>query len=114
MVKTIKGKLTISVICIVAVSIVLTTAGIVMVAGGRLIKDQTEALQLNADKYAEEINTWIENEKMLAKGAANGIEAAGNIQDEFIQSVLDTYAADREELLNLYCGTKESRFIQSN
>lgn len=114
MVKTIKGKLTISVICIVAVSIVLTTAGIVMVAGRRLIKDQTEALQLNADKYAEEINTWIENEKMLAKGAANGIEAAGNIQDEFIQSVLDTYAADREELLNLYCGTKESRFIQSN
>lgn len=82
MVKTIKGKLTISVICIVAVSIVLTTAGIVMVAGRRLIKDQTEALQLNADKYAEEINTWIENEKMLAKGAANGIEAAGNIPDE--------------------------------
>lgn len=114
MVKTIKGKLTISVICIVAVSIVLTTAGIVMVAGRRLIKDQTEALQLNADKYAEEINTWIENEKMLAKGAANGIEAAGNTQDEFIQSVLDKYAADREELLNLYCGTKESRFIQSN
>ena len=86
MVKTIKGKLTISVICIVAVSIVLTTAGIVMVAGRRLIKDQTEALQLNADKYAEEINTWIENEKMLAKGAANGIEAAENTQDEFIQS----------------------------
>ena len=27
---------------------------------------------------------------------------------------MDTHAAGREELLNLYCGTKDSRFIQSN
>ncbi len=112
--KTIKGKLTVSVICIVAVSIVLTTVGVVMVAGRRLTQDQRAALQLNADKYAEEINTWIENEKMLAGGAANSIAAAENTEDEFLQSVLDTFASGREELLNLYCGTKESRFIQSN
>lgn len=112
--KTIKGKLTMSVICIVAVSIILTTVGIVAVAGRNLIKNQTEALQLNADKYAEEINTWIENEKQLADGAANSIEAAGNTDARFIQSVMDTYAAGREELLNLYCGTKDSQFIQSN
>lgn len=112
--RTIKGKLTISVICMVVISILLTTVGIVIVAGKRLIKDQTEALQIYADKYAEEINTWIENEKMLAKGAANCIEAAGNADEDFIQSVMDTYAAGREELLNLYCGTKDSKFIQSN
>lgn len=112
--KTIKGKLTLSVICIVAVSIILTTVGIVVVAGRNLIQNQTEALQLNADKYAEEINTWIENEKLLADGAANSIEAAENTDVNFIQSVMDTYAAGREELLNLYCGTKDSKFIQSN
>lgn len=112
--KTIKGKLTISVIFIVAVSIVLTTIGIVLVAGRHLIRNQTEAVQLNADRYAEEINTWIENEKMLAEGAANSIEAAGNTEHAFIQSVMDTYAEGREELLNLYCGTKDSAFIQSN
>lgn len=112
--RTIKGKLTMSVICIVVVSIMLTTIGTVIVAGRHLIQNQTETLQLNADKYAEEINTWIENEKMLADGAANSIEAAGNTTDAFIQSVMDTYAKDREELLNLYCGTKDSKFIQSN
>lgn len=112
--RTIKGKLTISVICIVAVSILLTTAGIVVIAGRNLMKGQREALQLNADKYAEEINTWIENEKMLAQGAAKGIEAIGSTQEEIIQSVLDTCAKDRAELLNLYCGTKDSRFLQSN
>ena len=103
-----------TVICIVAASILLTTIGIVIVAGRQLIQNQTEALQLNADRYAEEINTWIENEKMLAAGAASSIEAAANTEEQFIQSVMDTYAKDREELLNLYCGTKDSKFIQSN
>lgn len=112
--KTIKGKLTISVIFIVALSIILTTVGIVIVAGKHLIQNQTEAVQLNADRYAGEINTWIENEKMLAEGAANSIEAAENMDDVFIQSVMDTYSEGREELLNLYCGTKDSKFIQSN
>ena len=112
--KTIKGKLTLNVICIVAVSIILTTAGIVILAGRNLIQKQTEALQLNADKYAEEINTWIEAEKLLTDGAANSIEAAANTDVKFIQSVVDTYASGREEILNLYCGTKDSKFIQSN
>ncbi len=66
--RTIKGRLTTSVICIVAVSILLTTLGIVMIAGQRMMAEQKDILQLYADKYAEEINTWIENEKMLAKG----------------------------------------------
>lgn len=112
--RTMKGKLTISVIGIVMASIMLTTIGTVVVAGRNLIQDQTEALQLNAEKYAEEINTWIENEKMLADGAANSIEAAADTTDGLIQSVLDTFAADRTELLNLYCGTKDSKFLQSN
>lgn len=112
--RTIKGKLTTSVIWMVVVSILLTTMGIIIVAGKRLIRDQTEALQIYADRYAEEINTWIENEKMLADGAANSIEAAQNTNSDFIQSVMDTFASGRGELLNLYCGTKDSRFIQSN
>ncbi len=112
--RTIKGKLTISVIFMVVMSILLTTAAILTVAGRRLMEDQMETLQLYADKYAGEINTWIENEKMLAEGTANGIEAAGSIEDDTLQEILNTYAAGRGELLNLYCGTKDSRFIQSN
>lgn len=112
--KTIKGRLTISVIGIVVASILLTTVGIIAVAGNRMIQVQTQALQLNADKYAEEINTWIENEKMLADGVSDSIKANGKTDTDFVQSVVDTHAVGREELLNLYCGTKDSRFIQSN
>lgn len=114
MTKTMKGRLTVSVICIVAVSILLTTVGIVMIAGNRMMTEQKDILQLHADKYAEEINTWIENEKMLAKGTADSIEAAGSLDTDFLQSVVDVHAKGRGELLNLYCGTKDSAFIQSN
>lgn len=114
MTKTMKGRLTISVICIVAVSILLTTLGAVMIAGKRMMTEQKDILQLYADKYAEEINTWIENEKMLAKGTADSIAAMGSLDEEFLQSVVDVHAKGRDELLNLYCGTKDSAFIQSN
>ncbi len=114
MLKTIKGRLTASVIGIVVGSILLTTAGIIVIAGRRMIADQTQALQLNADKYAEEINTWIENEKMLADGTADSVGAGKNTGDEFVQAIVDAHAAGREELLNLYCGTSDGRFIQSN
>lgn len=114
MTKTMKGRLTISVICIVAVSILFTTLGIVMIAGKRMMTEQKDILQLYADRYAEEINTWIENEKMLAKGTADSIAAAGSLDETFLQTVLDVHAKERDELLNLYCGTKDSVFIQSN
>ncbi len=51
---------------------------------------------------------------MLAEGAAGSIRAGGRTDTDFLQSVVDAHAQDREELLNLYCGTKDSRFIQSN
>ena len=114
MLKTIKGRLTVSMIGIVVASILLTTMGIITVAARQTIQDQTQALQLNADKYAEEINTWIENEKMLADGAAKSIAAGGTIDTDYVQSVVDSHAAGRQELLYLYCGTKDSSFIQSN
>lgn len=114
MLRTIKGKLTFSVIGIVVASILLTTVGIIAVAGKRMIQDQTQALRLGADKYAEEINTWIEIEKMIADGASSSIEAGKSIETDTVQSVVDAHASGREELLNLYCGTKDSRFIQSN
>lgn len=100
--KTIKGRLTISVIGIVMAGILLTTAGIVTLAGTRMVENRTEALQLYAGKYAEEINTWIEREKMLAQGTADGIAAVGSTEDAFLQSLVESHAKGREELLNLY------------
>ncbi len=112
--KTMKGRLTVYVIIMVAVSILLTTAGAVTVAARSMVRNRAEALQLYADKYAEEINAWIEAEKALAEGTAAGIEAVGNTEDGMLQAIVTAHAAGRGELLNLYCGVADSRFIQSN
>lgn len=112
--KTIKGRLTISIIIIVVGIIILTTVGIISVSGSRLMNKQKEELQIQADKYAEQINTWVESEMMMATGTANSIEATGSLEKGFLQKVVDTHAEGREELLNLYCGTGDSRFYQSN
>ncbi len=114
MLKTIKGRLTVSVIGIVVASILLTMAGITGIAGKRMLRDQTEALQLNADKYAEEINTWIEKEKLLVAGAAASVQAGGSTDTALVQAVVDIHSAGRGEILNLYCGTRDGMFIQSN
>lgn len=112
--RTIKGKLTANVIIIVVTVIVILTAVISSVAGTRLLSKQKNELQLQADRYAEEINTWIESEMMLVKGTANSIEVTGETNADFLQSVVDTHASGRDELLNLYCGTADSAFYQSN
>ena len=112
--RTIKGKLTTSVIVIVVAIIVLTTLGVILIAGNQMTDKSENELQLQADKYANAINTWMENEMMMAEGTANSVEVTGELSGGFLQKVVDTHAEGREELLNLYCGTADSRFYQSN
>lgn len=112
--KTIRGKLTISVIAIVIVIIEAITIGIVGIAGSKLMNSQKDELQLQADRYAQEVNSWIATEKMLVTGAAKSIESTGDMSEAGLQNVVDTYYAGREELLNLYFGTADSKFYQGN
>jgi methyl-accepting chemotaxis protein len=112
--KTIRGKLTSSIIFIVIAIIVLTTLGIVFIAGKQSLQNQKNELQLEADLYAQEINSWIESEKMLVEGAAKSIMADGNTSPEYLQAVVNQYYDGREELLNLYFGSAQSEFYQGN
>lgn len=112
--KTIKGRLTISVILIVVAIIVLTAGAIIEVASNYFLKMECTEIQIQADKYAEEINTWIEEEIMLAQGTANSIMVTGDLSEAALNKTVRTFAEGREELLNLYCGTQTKGFYQSN
>lgn len=112
--KTIRGKLTVSIIAIVVVIIALTTAGLVGIAGAKLVSNQKDQLQIEADRYANEINAWIKEEKMLTTGVANAIAAGGDTSSDTVLRILDEYYNGREELLNLYFGATDSTFTQAN
>lgn len=110
----IKDRLTLTVICIVAVIMVVSTTTILIIAGNSQFRQAKSELQVQADKYAETINTWVESEKTMVEGTADSLEAmrTANLTTDSVQSKIDAHAANRDELLNLYCGTPDKRFIQ--
>ena len=110
----IKDRLTLTVIGIVTVIMVVSATTIMIIAGSNQIRQAKSELQVQADKYAETINTWVENEKTMVEGTADSLEAlkTSDLDSETVQDVIDAHAANREELLNLYCGTPDKRFIQ--
>lgn len=113
--KTIKGKLTINIIAIVITIIVVTTIGVVSVSSNRLLRQEKDELQLQADRYAQEVNAWIDNEKTLVENAAKYVEGTKDLSDEGLLKAVDNYYADRSELLNMYIGREsDGNFIQAN
>lgn len=112
--KTIKGKLTATIILIVTVAQAVIAAVITGMAWSRLQEKQESELSLQAANYAEEINTWMETEIMLVEGVIRGVESVGDLSQESLQAVVDTYYMGRNELLNLYIGTSDSRFVRAN
>ncbi|MCR4640675.1 MAG: methyl-accepting chemotaxis protein [Lachnospiraceae bacterium] len=114
--RTIKAKLTTAVILIVVVAMLLSMGIVVGMSSGTLTKHLTGELQLNADKYANSINSWIEREKGLNIAGAAALKAlpAGSYDREHIQQIVSSESEGRSELLNLYYGTEEKEFIQTD
>ncbi len=113
MMKTIKGKLTFSVILIVAVIVCLTAASILSLTGNTITESKKHELKLESEKYAEVINTWIQEERMVVEDVAKMVELRKSLDKEFITDLVFGYAAQREELQNLYCGTAQGVFIKT-
>lgn len=111
---TIKGKLTYAVILIVALTMLVSTAIIVSSSGKKISKELTAVLQVNADKYANSINSWIEMEKGLNAAGAAAFAALpeGSYDRPHIQSIVTTEAEGHPELLNLYYGMEDKQHIQ--
>ena len=111
---TIKEKLTLVVILIVIAAMLISTAVIVGTAGGKLSGQLADQLQINADKYANSINSWIEMEKGLNSAGAAGISALSD--DSYtvpnVQKMVTTQAAGHPEYLNLYYGMENKTHLQ--
>ena len=114
--KTIKSKLTAVAIIIVVLTMVVSTSIIVSIVSGDLTRNVTESLQLSADMYTNSINGWMEREKGLNIGGAAALESladqaytVGNMQ-----AIVTAESADRANLLNLYYGTYDKIFLQTD
>ncbi len=114
--RTVKGTLTAVVIIIVAAAMLICSAVVIVISGNNLKNGKKNEIQLNADKYAFSINSWIEREKGLNIAGASALAALTN--DSYnvanIQSIVTTESSGRSELLNLYYGTEDKLFVQTD
>ena len=114
--RTIKAKLTAAVIIIVAVVMIVSTSIIVGTSSKNLTEHLKNELQFSADKYANSINSWIELQTGLNTAAAASLKALpdDDYDHDHMQSIVTTESDGRDELLNLYYGTEEKEFIQTD
>ena len=113
MLKTIRGKLTVNIIGIVIAVIVVMSVGLVGVAAKKLMMQQKGELQLEADRYAQEVSTWFEEEKGFASGVAKSIEATGATNQTEVKKILNAYLGTKPEIVSLYMCTVDGKFYQA-
>ena len=111
---TIKGRLTLAVILIVIAAMVVSTSIIVGTSGNKLTSELKNELQINADKYANSINSWIEMEKGLNAAGAAAFAAIpdADYNRDHIQKMVTTEAEGHSEFLNLYYGMEDKMHLQ--
>ncbi len=112
--KTIKGRLTLVVIIIVSLAMFVLAAILIGTSGSNLSSRLKNELQINADKYANSINSWIEMEKGLNAAGAAAFTALpdASYDKAHIQSIVTTEAEGHTEFLNLYYGMESKDHIQ--
>lgn len=104
--KTIKGRLTMIVILIMFIVLYVYATVVILVTDNKVTMLSQHELQLQADRYAEMINTEMEKEKGYASGAASAISALQTAKPDeaSIRNILVEFAAGQKLLLNLYFG----------
>ncbi|MCR5357605.1 MAG: methyl-accepting chemotaxis protein [Lachnospiraceae bacterium] len=113
---TIKGKLTAAVIIIVAVVMLVSTSIIVGTSSKNLTVHLKKELQYSSDKYANSINSWIELQMGLNTAASASFKALPDedYDSAHMQAIVTTESEGRDELLNLYYGTEDKEFLQTD
>lgn len=114
--KTIKAKITSTVIIIVVLALLISNGISVISAGNNIREQQTLKLQVQADKYASDIDEWFEGERTLTEGVAKAVTQLGTATPDFdtLVKIVRAQASDRGELLNMYIGTEGKDFAQSD
>ena len=114
--KTINTKITSTVILIVILALLVSNGISLIVARNSLTSQQTEKLQIQADKYAGTIDEWFEGERTLTEGVAKNVTELDKPDPDYdeLVKIVRAQASDRKELLNLYIGTEGRDFAQSD
>lgn len=119
--KTIKGRLTVTIAAITTLILLIMSTVIVSIAYSKLYNKETTEISLNTKAYAEEFNTFMEEKGGFIEGIANSIVAYGDYSDRAAiksmirkytsimdSSIADVYIAFDNKDLYMASGSEES------
>lgn len=115
--KTIKRMLMLWVSVVMAAAMILLSMGVVAISANRLTSDAERLLQTDAAVAAGKIDEWFASEKTMTEGVAlsvAGVAETTGLTQAQIQHIVSGFGAGRNNLLNLYVGTADKMFIQSD
>ena len=112
--RTIREKLTFSVVGIVTVLFLVFMIVIVSVLSNKLVGKQKSELQLQADKYAEKINSWGNDKINILEETVTDLTADDKWKREHIFKVLQAHIKGNDDIMVMYYGNKDSKFCMSD
>ena len=115
--KTIRGTLVFFVCVINIIAMLVLSLVVIMISGNTIMSRSKQNLAKDARLSAEKINEWFASEKTMTEGVAlsvTDLAASSGISDNMMQAIVDSFGDGRENLLNLYIGTENKNFVQSN
>ena len=114
--RTINARITSTVIIIIVAALLISSGAAIIIASRNLTSGRTELLQSQADKYAGDIDVWFEGERTMVEGVVYDVNSLNSPAPAFdtLVTILRAHAANRGELLNMYIGTEDKQFAQSD
>ena len=112
--RTISRKVTIRVVSIVIGIFVIIMAVIGSIVSNKLIERRKAEMQLNSDKYASEINSWINQKRALVEETAKHLTCDGDVSRPNVYKVITAHIKNQEDVLTLYFGKPNKDIIMSN
>lgn len=113
---SIRRRLTVSIIVLVVFIIIAASGGIISLSSRKLTSLSDSMLQMKADRYAAEIDSWIEEKKNLVRGAGKAVltlDKKEQLEGDIFR-LLSIYSSGQEGIEDIYCGTAEGLYVSSN
>lgn len=119
--KTIKGRITFATVALFTLIMLVMVVLLVSIANRNTIKLEKQAVQLNADSYAEKIGAFIGEKQHYLEAISQGIQASGiyaeperikkmlrGFSDQLDDDVMDIYVAFPDKTFFMASGGEET------
>lgn len=109
------GKKIVNLVCgICAISLLLSSTIAYFLSYDIVSNVENEKISIASQRYAEIIDGWVKEKTELLQTICNDIEYQSNYDTKFLKGKFKTQMDSDKEILSLYVGFKDKRFVQGN